>query len=170
MIQGNISSCSSLWQWRTAVWPKWHPRSRLVMLVVICSRLEYDKSQKLPVSSTKRLHLLEGPFSRLFTCTSIHISWTIFIHHFWAYNIPTKKPQGFVNLPGFWETFVHLHGDRSWSFSSTSLGSPFRHCHLAPTSGGLRIGKHSTQMDEEMKKHFEQFVFVFFTGHFGWSL
>jgi len=25
-------------------------------------------------------------------------------------------------------------------------------------------------MDEEMKKHFEQFVFVFFTGHFGWSL
>lgn len=56
---------------------------------------------------------------------------------------------------------MHLHGDRSWSFSSTSLGSPFRHCHLAPTSGGLRIGKHSTQMDEEMKKHFEQFVFVF---------
>jgi len=25
-------------------------------------------------------------------------------------------------------------------------------------------------MDEEMKKHFEQFVSVFFTGHFGWSL
>ena len=170
MIQGNISSCSSLWQWRTAVWPKWHPRSRLVMLVVICSRLEYDKSQKLPVSSTKRLHLLEGLFpgylhAQAFTYHGLY-SFTIF----GPTTSQPKKPQGFVNLPGFWETFVHLHGDRSWSFSSTSLGSPFRHCHLAPTSGGLRIGKHSTQMDEEMKKHFEQFVFVFFTGHFGWSL
>ena len=82
MIQGNISSCSSLWQWRTAVWPKWHPRSRLVMLVVICSRLEYDKSQKLPVSSTKRLHLLEGLFpgylhAQAFTYHGLY-SFTIF--------------------------------------------------------------------------------------------